>query len=220
MEIIKPFRWYNKEEIEDLADTLLIEVESKRRRRLPAFNLAEVIADYLDLGIVWEQISGDKEGEIAAMIIPTEREIIINSSIDESNEGFKQSTIAHEIGHWILHINHDAVHKFIDYREQGIDLTLKPFLCRSRQSSQKNEWQAQYFASCLLMPISKLKRVQKGRDLTNWKHLYAMADELGVSISNLKTRLIDLEWIMQLNSSKRLYLGSKGKLLMNESLQR
>jgi hypothetical protein len=28
--------------------------------------------------------------------------------------------------------------------------------------------------------------------LTNWRHLYAMKDELGVTISNLKNRLQDL----------------------------
>ncbi len=39
------------------------------------------------------------------------------------------------------------------------------------------EWQAQYFASCLLMPRHVLEDKRRGRDLTNWKHLYAMVDE-------------------------------------------
>ncbi len=92
-------------------------------------------------------------------------------------------------------------------------------MCRSHQSNEKIEWQAQYFASCLLMPIHKLKRVQKGRDLTNWKHLRAMADELGVTISNLTNRLINLNWIMK-PTSKRIYLGSQGRLIMRKTSQR
>ena len=46
------------------------------------------------------------------------------------------------------------------------------------------EWQAQYFASCLLMPKSILEEKRKGRDLTKWSNLYQIRDELGVSISN------------------------------------
>ena len=54
-------------------------------------------------------------GKIAAMIFSTKQMIIINSNISELEEnGFRQSTIAHEIGHWILHINQQAVEKYID----------------------------------------------------------------------------------------------------------
>lgn len=208
MNIIKPYRYYSKEEIRRSAANLRHSVEAKRRRPLKSSHLAEAVADSLDLGVVWESISPDSKGQIAAMIIPTEREIIINKDMSKlQEEGFMQSTLAHEIGHWMLHINHEAVDYFIERPNQETDKLVQPFLCRSITSWQGIEWQAQYFASCLLMPIDKLMQAQQGRDLTNWKHLYAMRDELGVTISNLRNRLESLNWIQLVPNSKQIYLG-------------
>jgi Zn-dependent peptidase ImmA (M78 family) len=207
LDIIKPFQWYSKEEIERQAETLLQQVQKKRTRPLKPVNLAETVADFLDLGIVWDNIEPDTEGQIAAIILPTQKEIVINSNIPGLKGGFGQSTIAHEIGHWILHIDKNAVGQFRDYLEQGIRIPVQPFLCRSANSSNNLEWQAQYFASCLLMPISKLEKAAKGRNLTNWKHLYAMANEFGVTSSNLLNRLKSLNWIVCQPNCKQIYLG-------------
>ncbi len=57
------------------------------------------------------------------------------------------------------------------------------------------------------MPRHVLEDKRRGRDLTNWKHLYAMVDELGVTISNLTHRLQDLQWIDIPKNSKRIYPG-------------
>jgi Zn-dependent peptidase ImmA (M78 family) len=46
-------------------------------------------------------------------------------------------SIAHEIGHWRLHQSYAA--------EPTV-------MCRSSQKTEPIEWQANYFASCLLMP--------------------------------------------------------------------
>ncbi|WP_051036082.1 ImmA/IrrE family metallo-endopeptidase [Stanieria cyanosphaera] len=97
------------------------------------------------------------------MIFPTQKEIVINSNISGLKGGFGQSTIAHELGHWVLHINQQVVEKYIDRN----DTEIQPFLCRSSQSLKEREWQAQYFASCLLMPKYKLIESARGRDLTN-----------------------------------------------------
>jgi glyoxylate utilization-related uncharacterized protein len=57
------------------------------------------------------------------------------------------------------------------------------------------------------MPQFKLEDVKRGRDLTKWRHLYAMKDELGVTISNLTNRLQDLGWIYIPTGSKQIYPG-------------
>jgi Zn-dependent peptidase ImmA (M78 family) len=205
--LIKPFQWYEKEEIECMATELRLQIQNKRQRRLKAKYMAEAVADYLDLGIVWESIPADNRGEIAAMILPMQQEIIINERIPALKDGFGQSTIAHEIGHWILHINHQAIEEFKDRIDRGLEIETKPFLCRSSTSVKGIEWQAQYFASCLLIPLCLLKKEIKGRDLTNWKHLSAIADEFGVTISNLTNRLQSLNWIKLIPNSKQIYLG-------------
>ncbi|WP_319421975.1 ImmA/IrrE family metallo-endopeptidase [Pleurocapsa sp. FMAR1] len=209
MNVIKPFRFHSKAELETIAAKLRSQVEQSRRRRLNADSVAEGIADYLDLCIVRKSIPADRQGKIAAMIIPVKKLVYINEDISALEGGFGQSTIAHEIGHWILHIDKQAVGEYIDRQEKGLEIEVQPFLCRSQQSAKNIEWQAEYFAGCLLMPEYKLIEAKQGRDLTNWKHLYAIADEFGVTISNLLCRLKSLGWIVKNNNSKQIYLGKK-----------
>jgi Zn-dependent peptidase ImmA (M78 family) len=153
-----------------------------------------LVADYLDLSIVWEDFDTVRDGIIAAKIYPTRGEIYINNAFPaiRDNSGLYQSTLAHEIGHWLLHIEQDAsespiagVHSIqvgiLDRASppQGDrSLPEEVFLCRSlagdktrvvnqRTPEEWREWQAQYFASCLLMPLDKLEEVRWGRNLTN-----------------------------------------------------
>ena len=212
MNVIKPYRFYPKREIETIASNLRCSVEQNRRRRLTAESVAEGIADFLELDIIWKSIPGDRQGDIAAMIVPVKKRVYINEDISELQGGFGQSTIAHEIGHWILHIDDRAVGEYIDREAERMEIEVQPFLCRSVQYTKGIEWQAQYFASCLLMPQYKLLEAKQNRDLTNWRHLYAIADEFGVTISNLTNRLKSLEWIILNNNSKQIYLGKNTPL--------
>ncbi|MFW6359990.1 MAG: ImmA/IrrE family metallo-endopeptidase, partial [Chroococcales cyanobacterium] len=68
------------------------------------------------------------------------------------------------------------------------------------------EWQAQYFASCLLMPQDRLRSHSFNYNLTDWQHLYAMAEAFGVTISHLVYRLKDLGWIHIPEGTREIYL--------------
>lgn len=57
------------------------------------------------------------------------------------------------------------------------------------------------------MPLNLLEETRKGRNLQNWNHLRAMADELGVSLSALKVRLQQIDWIYIPKNSRQIYLG-------------
>ena len=129
---------------------------------------------------------------------------VVNENSEQLAQGFESSCIAHEIGHWALHIDHHGVEK---QRILGLDsCRVEPLHKIYRKNIQDRiEWQAQYFAGCLLMPRYKLEEGRRGRDLTNWKHLAAMAHELGVTKSNLTYRLKDLGWIDIPKGSKRIY---------------
>lgn len=216
MNIIKPYRFYQKAEIQRQAETILSNIQGKRRRPLKNYDVSEAVADYLDLYVEWTSIEPDNQGTIAAMIIPVERKILINEDLPilrdseyskTSKEGFKNSTMAHEIGHWVLHVNQEAVTQYKDRLEDINLLSIEPFLCRTLTSTKGIEWQAQYFASCLLMPVNRLLEAKKGRDLKNLRHLYAIADELGVTLSNLKNRLLNIEWIYYNKNSPKIYPG-------------
>ena len=132
----------------------------------------------------------------------------INEEIQEKPKGFIESTIAHEIGHWVLHINHDELE--LEDAELSENLSDEPFVCRGTIEDARLasiEWQAQYFASCLLMPRHILEEKRVGRDLTKWQHLYKMKDELGVSISNLTNRLQEFGWISIPKGERTIYPG-------------
>ena len=171
------------------------------------------VAESLDLDTAICNIPLENNQYIAAMLISSENMIIINENncnITTNNpEGFEASSIAHEIGHWVLHINHKNLQKYKQKKELGLELPKIPKLHRTYNNKNLSsiEYQAQYFAGCLLMPKFKLEEVRNNRDLTKWKHLYAIADELCVTISNLTYRLQDLEWIDIPQNSKRIFLG-------------
>lgn len=193
MSVFRPFRFISKLEIE--ASALDIWLQMSRSQVEPELPIdASIIAEFLDLNLVWDTIADDEQGAIAARILPLDKLIEINENIPQLKGGFGESTIAHEIGHWVLHIDTEQVERFIRLRQKGMKVQVKPFLCRSSNLA-RIEWQAQYFAGCLLMPQHILTKLKLDKDLTKWQHLYQMAAELGVTISNLTTRLQDLGWI-------------------------
>lgn len=196
MVLIQEFRFISKSEIEAIAGGILKNM-SQTPNYVPKWPLdASRVAEFLGLDVVWDHIPQDEQGAIAARILPVEKLIEINENILELGPGFAESTIAHEVGHWVLHINHSVV--------DNPQLQLQPFLCRNQNILRGREWQAQYFASCLLMPRDQLEKTIKGRNLAKWSHLYQIARELGVTISNLIHRLKDLGWIDVVTDSRKI----------------
>lgn len=205
MSVFRPFRFISKLEIE--ASALDVWLQMEKADKTPQLPIdAGVIAEFLDLDLVWDTIPDDEQGAIAARILPLEKLIEINENIPQLRGGFGASTIAHEIGHWILHIDTEKVERYIRLKEKGVDMQVQPFLCRSQNNLARIEWQAQYFAGCLLMPQHILTELKQNKDLTTWQHLYQMAEELGVTISNLTTRLQELGWIYLDTDTRKIYL--------------
>lgn len=205
MSVFRPFKFIPKLEIEAAALDIWLRMErSHQRLKLPID--ASIIAEFLDLDIVWDTIPDDERGAIAARILPLEKLIEINENIPQLKGGFGESTIAHEIGHWVLHIDTQKVDRYIRLRQKGVEVKIQPFLCRESNLA-RIEWQAQYFAGCLLMPQQILTELKQGKDLAKWQHLYQMAEELGVTISNLTTRLQDLGWIALDSDTRKISLN-------------
>lgn len=219
MNLFKPYQFYTKEEIERKANDVFKIMEKENFPPSWPFDATRA-ADALEINVEWCDIPPDDEGAIAAKILPLERKIEINEDILKLPKGFDQSTIAHEIGHWVLHVNQDEADGVVKQLELnlGMEEAVKLFLCRSagdkvnqiivKSQLDKIEWQAQYFSSCLLMPRYKLEEERRGRDLTKWPHLYAIQKDLGVTISNLTNRLQDLGWIYIPKGSKQIYPGN------------
>jgi Zn-dependent peptidase ImmA (M78 family) len=84
-----------------------------------------------------------------------DRQIVIDESLDPElnprKEGRYRFTLAHEGGgHWRLHR-----YLFERRADQGSlfnGVTAPSVICRSSQAKERAEWQADFYASCLLMP--------------------------------------------------------------------
>jgi Zn-dependent peptidase ImmA (M78 family) len=81
--------------------------------------------------------------------------IVIDESLDPEErpamEGRYRFTLAHEGGgHWRLH--RGLVRSDRDQKILFADLPKPTVICRSSQAKERVEWQADFYASCLLMP--------------------------------------------------------------------
>jgi Zn-dependent peptidase ImmA (M78 family) len=195
MSIFKAFKFLQPHQIEAIALDYLNQLKMDNQDcPVDVFWIAE----HFGLDFWWDDIPADDYGfTIAAMILPQEKLIGINEKIKNFHEGFIRSTIGHEIGHWILHINHEEVARGDRLLKKGVKLKIKPLMRQSEKALQGIEWQAQYFSSCLLMPRHILIEKSKNKSLTKWRDLADLAEELGVTRANLLYRLRFLGWIKQ-----------------------
>jgi Zn-dependent peptidase ImmA (M78 family) len=128
----------------------------------PPIPIEDIVEKHLKLGIEFDDTHklfgvprSGLEPDILAAIFFDDRRIVIDESLDpEENpvkEGRYRFTLAHEGGgHWRLHR-----HLFAK-NPAHIALFGEPavasFICRSSNAKKREEWQADFYASCLLMP--------------------------------------------------------------------
>ena len=79
------------------------------------------------------------------------RLICVNEKLFEhGSEGRLVFTCAHEAGHWILH------RRYVEVQER-LGSGSEVIVCRSKDAKEPIEWQADYFAACLLMPEEEIR---------------------------------------------------------------
>jgi IrrE N-terminal-like domain len=161
----KKVPYLSEERIERDAATLLAEyAQASGAAIVPPIPIEEIVEKHLKLGIEFDNThrlfgvprSGfGFDPDILGAIFFNEARIVIDESLDPeehpSREGRYRFTLAHEGGgHWRLHR-----HLFVKDPAQ-IALFDQPaapsFVCRSSQIKKREEWQADFYASCLLMP--------------------------------------------------------------------
>lgn len=155
--------YLDEEAIERDSMSLLAEYEHARGVIVePPVPVEDIIEKHLKLRIEFDDMHAlhnvprpaSGEADILGAIYG-DGSIFIDESLDPeehpSKEGRYRFTLAHEGGgHWRLH-----QHLIIDDQSQTsfFDDTGGPkFICRSSQAKAREEWQADFYASCLLMP--------------------------------------------------------------------
>jgi Zn-dependent peptidase ImmA (M78 family) len=105
-------------------------------------------------------------------------------------------TLAHELGHFVLHPSMNFVdRKFMYFRDQ-----------KSAAATDVREIQANEFAACILMPERFIQGHLRGRtvDLEDEEFVAALARRFGVSSQALTYRLINLNVA---NQARRRHAG-------------
>ena len=85
------------------------------------------------------------EDVLGATYVKARRISIDKSLLGNSSEGRLIFTCAHEVGHWVLHS------RFVDVAGRSGSNNSAIF-CRIKDAKRPIEWQADYFASCILLP--------------------------------------------------------------------
>jgi hypothetical protein len=155
-------RFMNDREFEDEAALLLAEYGQKYEQVIaPPIPIDEIVELYLELRLTFDKMQelfgvddvhgalwvNDKRVGIDHRLEPTEHPAML---------GRYRFTLAHEAGHWRLHRQL--------FQRKANQLNLLPehverpeYICRS-SDTDPIEYQANRFASCLLMPREMLKR--------------------------------------------------------------
>lgn len=188
-------RYYSAKAIEDLANQLLATFEQERRRALTLPLSAEDIVDDAlvdQLGTpLWEPIDEPPGQTILGGLAPQDRLIVLNEcrrSLLLKTEGLVNTTIAHEIGHWVLHVDQSLIdHPTLP----GFKRDLRYTCARGDQTSW-DEKNAHRFMGYLLMPRHLLMPLAEQADLTCWPGLYRLREQLNVTITALTIRLSEL----------------------------
>lgn len=139
------------------------------------------IARYLEIGVVAQPL----EDAVSGMLIVRSGRAAIG--VNEEHHPHRQRfTIAHEIGHYLLH--RETGNLFVDstltfYRDDS-----------SADGVYQQEIEANAFAAALLMPAGILKKALDDReiDLYDERTVWKLASTFGVSQQALTIRLVKL----------------------------
>jgi Zn-dependent peptidase ImmA (M78 family) len=141
--------WLPKKKIHKKAEGVVTVYESKTGYKVaPPIPIDDIIERGLNLKRGCIEFEDNMIGSnILGATYVKQRLLCVNNKLINNNyyEGRLNFTWAHEVGHWVLH------RKFVELetRSQADGGTI---LCRTKDSKRPIEWQADYFASCLLMP--------------------------------------------------------------------
>jgi Zn-dependent peptidase ImmA (M78 family) len=167
--------YLSEEAIERDAAALLAEYARARDVVIEApIPIEDIVEKHLKLCIEFDDthklfgIPRDAEcdADILGAIFFDEARIVIDESLDPEErrgiEGRYRFTLGHEAGgHWRLHRR-----IFAKNPGQGA-LFGRPeapsFVCRSSEAKRREEWQADFYASCLLMPRNLVIEAWRGR---------------------------------------------------------
>lgn len=196
--------------------------------------LEQIVERVLGLTFDWDVIEEQPGELILGGLVAEKRKILLNEKhVDtfQSKPGLERSTIGHEAGHWDVDIDRGVLlHPSLPGMEtkphivmrhsSKTDVMVKVLnraiagdeRCRDLyrklhegQDSPEVRSTVDRYQSALLMPEWLVREAQQRYDFTQWRDLYALAEEAKVNISNLVVRLQRLGLVYIPPNTKKLY---------------
>jgi Zn-dependent peptidase ImmA (M78 family) len=128
----------------------------------PPVPVCEIAESLLGLRLDYDDLEKRWGRGVLGAINFESRTVYINTALDpienEREEGRHNFTLAHEIGHWTLHRCDFLAPDVFQFHEAGPQI-----MCRTAQKKEPREWQADQFASFLLMPRPMVQKVWRER---------------------------------------------------------
>ncbi|MDZ4657840.1 MAG: ImmA/IrrE family metallo-endopeptidase [Bythopirellula sp.] len=155
-------RYMKDQEFEDEAALLLAEYSRQHVAvTAPPIPIDDIVADYLRLSVFYKDLKEEfGVGDVLGALWVNKRQVDIDLGlVPEDNPsmlGRYHFTLAHEAGHWRLH-RHLFQQKANQLQLLPNNVERPEYICRSSDTEQI-EYQANRFASCLLMPREMVKR--------------------------------------------------------------
>ncbi len=176
--MIQDVPYLDKKRIEFTAQVLLEEFQRQHAAlTAPPIPVEAVLELHLGLQLAIIDLRAEfRSDDVIGAINVNTKEVFVDVHLDPTThtdlEGRYHFTLAHEIGHWQLHRRY--VGHLADSTAPGERRGRKTaYLCRSGDAKLRIEWQADYFAACLLMPRPLVYRAWKeeftANPLTEWQ---------------------------------------------------
>ena len=144
--------WISKEKIALKATDLIEKFQTLAKYEVkPPIPVEDIIERYLGLRLLYNDLTKVFGRDVLGAVYVESKAICINERLFESSsEGRLVFTIAHEVGHWVLHRQYATEQSTAGAKNPSI-------VCKPGNAKEPIEWQADYFSSCLLMPEKEIR---------------------------------------------------------------
>ncbi len=166
--------WLAREEIAGKAGELLAGYQGFIGHTIgPPIPVEDIIQRHLGLKLKFLDFQKGLglEGVLGATYVNARVICLSEELLEAKSEGRMGFTCAHEVGHWVLHRQFVKMAGRSDRQESSI-------ICRTSDARKPIEWQADFFAACLLMPEDKVKEA-----------FQIVCDSDAIVISNVKSAI-------------------------------
>jgi hypothetical protein len=197
--------YLSREDVERKASGLLREYSRKTGKQVQPPVDVSLIGEML-CELRWEYDLIEDPSTLAALY-PDDQVVTLNELFADRFEevsGLHRFTKGHEVGHWMLHVDHPKRSSVpLDKAEDG-----EQVFCRDG-ADDWTERQADWFAAGLLMPEPHLRNAVAQYRRISWSAIKSLSDSFDVSKEAMKVRLQILDLVYIDDDNGQLYRSKK-----------